>query len=101
MDREQAERLRMDEKHWTLGVIYSCNNDPRVIVRNRWFLGWTWNFGNPYVFIVLPIFVAIFLVSIFFIAPLISGSLIGLIIICIVTTLILVGIAHYIAQGPR
>ena len=101
MNREQAEQLRLDDRHWKLGVIYWCKNDPRVIVRNRWLFGWTWNFGNPHVFIVLFAFVAAFLAPILFIAPLINASVNELIAMYIVVTLIMVGVAHYIAQGPR
>jgi len=101
MKREHAEQLRKDDRHWKLGVIYSCKSDPRVIVRNRWLFGWTWNFGNPYVCIVLPAFVAAFLAPILFIAPIINARISDLVAMYIVTILIMVGVAHYIAQGPR
>jgi hypothetical protein len=99
MNRKQAEQLRLDNRHWKLGVIYSCKNDPRVIVRNRWLFGWTWNFGNPYVFIVLPGFVAAFLAPILFISPMINASVNELIVmyIYIVVILIMISVAHYIA----
>ena len=44
------ETLRRDHKHWTLGVIYHCKDDPRIIVRNLAPFGWTWNFAHPRVF---------------------------------------------------
>ncbi len=50
MTREDAERLRSDDSHWNFGIIYHCREDPRIVVRNRWILGWTWNFSNPAVF---------------------------------------------------
>ncbi len=46
--REEAEALRQDPEHWHLGVVYACRDDPRVVVRNRWLIGWTWNFANPW-----------------------------------------------------
>lgn len=101
MNREQAEKLRLDDRHWKLGVIYSCKKDPRVIVRNRWLFGWTWNFGHPYVFIVLSVFVAVLLVPILFIAPVINASVNEIVAMCIVVILMMIGTAHYIAQGPR
>ena len=48
--REQVQALWKESRHWVLGIIYSCREDPRVIVRNRFWLGWTWNFGHPWVF---------------------------------------------------
>ncbi len=48
--REQAQALWKVSRHWFLGIIYSCREDPRVIVRNRFWVGWTWNFGHPWVF---------------------------------------------------
>ncbi|MDH3456900.1 MAG: hypothetical protein OER90_08665 [Gemmatimonadota bacterium] len=55
MTREDAEALRRDPRHWHLGILYSCRQDPRVVVRNRWFFGWTWNWSHP---MVLPAIVA-------------------------------------------
>ena len=48
--REQAQSHWKDRSSWVLGIIYSCREDPRVIVRNRFTVGWTWNFGHPRVF---------------------------------------------------
>ena len=48
--REQVQALWNDSRHWVLGIIYFCREDPRVIVRNRFTVGWTWNFGHPWVF---------------------------------------------------
>ena len=39
--------MRMDPANWKLGFIYVCPDDPRVVVRQRLLLGWTWNFGTP------------------------------------------------------
>ncbi len=48
MDREQIEELWRDKGNWTLGVIYHCREDPRVIVPRRWrWSGWTLNFSRP------------------------------------------------------
>ena len=38
--------MHTDPSHWTLGVIYRCVDDPRVVVRNRLPFGWTWNFAH-------------------------------------------------------
>lgn len=46
----RPEELRRDVSNWRWGIFYSCSDDPRVMVRNRWVFGWTWNFGHPRVF---------------------------------------------------
>ncbi len=48
--RAAAEAHRLRDENWTLGCIYLCRDDPRVFVRNRWVVGWTWNFGHRLVF---------------------------------------------------
>lgn len=101
MNREQVEKLRLDKRNWKLGVIYSCKDDPRVIVRNLWIFGWAWNFGNSLVFIVLPLFVAIFLAPILLFAIVFNASVFVLMTVSSITLLILVALANYIAQGPR
>ncbi len=48
MAREQIEKLWRDKANWTWGVIYHCQEDPRVIVPRRWrWGGWTLNFSHP------------------------------------------------------
>ena len=101
MTREEAERLRSNPGHWSLGVVYHCKEDPRVIVRNRWIFGWTWNFGHPYALVVLILFVAVFLAPILVIAPIFDSSTTELAIMYVVVFAALVSIAHYIARGPR
>ncbi len=46
----RPEELRRDASNWRWSFIYSCPDDPRTIVRNRWVFGWTWNFGHARVF---------------------------------------------------
>ncbi len=101
MTGDEAERLRMDPGHWTLGVVYHCKQDPRVIVRNRWFFGWTWNFGHPLAFVVLILFVAVFLAPILVIAPMVDASRAELALTYVIVFAAFVGISHYIAGGPR
>jgi len=98
--REQAQALWSDSRHWVLGIIYSCREDPRVIVRNRFWVGWTWNFGHPRVFFTMGVF------TLFALAPgaalialgLIHGpTLIG---VTVAAIAVLVVIAHRIESGP-
>ncbi len=101
MTHEEAEILRSDDRRWRLGVIYSCNADPRVIVRNRFPFGWTWNFGHRWVF---PAIVA---ATLFAIGPVYWSAnyksletwvLWAIFLVCLG---ILIAIAHYVATGPR
>jgi hypothetical protein len=102
VNRDEAEALRQRPEHWKFGILYVCRADPRVIVRNRFTIGWTWNFGHPRVFPTLLAF------TLFALAPaalLFFGldvmdplALIGA---TTASVLVLVGIAHRIASGPR
>ncbi len=101
MTREEAEALRKDKRHWKLGVIYACRADPRIIVHNRFVMGWTWNFGHPWALPTLFAFVVVAL------GPagllLLSGVTNAPVLMSVVATsvLVLVGFAHYSASGPR
>ncbi len=97
---EQVQVLWRDSRHWVLGIIYSCRQDPRVIVRNRFWLGWTWNFGHPRVFPTMGAFAlfalapaaALFTLGILKVPLLIgvSGAAVGLLVV----------IARRIESGP-
>ena len=54
------ETMRMNPENWKLGCIYVCAQDPRLVVRNRFIVGWAWNFGNPKVIFVLPAVIFLF-----------------------------------------
>ena len=107
MNHQQAEALRNDPKHWTIGIIYFCREDPRPLVRNRVGLGWTWNFGSPLALPVMAVSVLIFLLPMLLFVPgvVTAGvSFIGpaeLLAIYVVLVVILAGVSHYIANGPR
>jgi hypothetical protein len=101
MTRDEAEALRNDDQHWTLGIIYTCREDPRVIVRNRILVGCTWNFGHRFV---LPTLLAFILVAIGPAALLWMNGVtdpLALFAVTAVCVLILVLIAYHIAAGPR
>ena len=97
--REQAQDLWKDGRHWVLGIIYSCRDDPRVIVRNRFTMGWTWNFGHPWVFPTMGVFVLfalapgalLFSLGIHYV-PLLVG-------VTIAAIALLVVIAHRVERG--
>lgn len=63
MRKPDFEDMRKNPDNWKLGIIYFCPDDPRVIVRQRMPLGWTWNFANPWV---LP---GIFVAFLIFVGP--------------------------------
>lgn len=56
----RSETLRLDPANWRLGLVYVCPDDPRVVVRQRRGLGWTWNFGHPWVIPAIGIAVLLF-----------------------------------------
>jgi uncharacterized membrane protein len=99
--REEAEALRNSRQNWKLGIIYACRRDPRVIVRSSFSLGWTWNFGHRRVF---PTILGFFLIIV---SP--AGWLLYrgvtdpriLVAVGVACILVLAGISHYVASGPR
>ena len=100
MTREQAQVLWSDSGHWLLGIIYSCREDPRVIVRNRFWVGWTWNFGHPAVFPTMGAFTLFALApgaTLFALGIMQAPLLIGVTVAAIV---LLVIIARRIESGP-
>ena len=101
MTRTQAEALRADIKNWKFGIIYHCRDDPRFIVRNRWKIGWAWNFGNQKTALFLPVFMLIFVTPALFIAPLYGLDFYETIVLTGIALAILIFIANHVANGPR
>jgi hypothetical protein len=102
VNHDEAEALRERPENWRIGILYSCRADPRVIVRNRFTIGWTWNFGHPWVFSVLLAFTLFALAPaawLFFGLGVMSPPI--LIGATAASVLVLVGIAHRVASGPR
>ena len=98
--REQAQTLWNDSRSWFAGIIYSCRDDPRVIVRNRFWVGWTWNFSHPKVFRTMGAF------ALFTLAPAAVLIAVGipnlplLVGATVAAIAILVVIAYRIESGP-
>ncbi len=46
--RADAEALPQNSEHWHFGILYACQEDPRVVVRHRQLIGWSWNQANPW-----------------------------------------------------
>lgn len=98
--REQAQALWKDGRNWVMGIIYSSREDPRVIVRNRFWVGWTWNFGHPGVFPTMGAFTLFALApgaTLFALGILNVPLLIG---VTIAAVAVLVVIARRIESGP-
>jgi uncharacterized membrane protein len=101
MTHEEAETLRSDPRYWSLGIIYRCPDDPRVIVRRRFLPGWTLNFAHR---MAIPTLLAAVLVAI---GPvlllLVSGvyHIPSLIVTACASAIVLIVVAHRIASGPR
>ena len=98
--REQVQALWSDSRNWVLGIVYCCREDPRVIVRNRFTVGWTWNFGHPWVFPTIGAF------ALFALAPGATLFALGipngplLIGVTVAAIAVLVMIARRIESGP-
>jgi hypothetical protein len=101
MTREEAEALRNSDQYWKLGIVYACRTDPRVIVRNRFFIGWTWNFGHRWVFPTLGGFILMVLGPAAWLLHHGVTDPRTLVAVGIASVLVLVGIAQYVASGPR
>ena len=89
-----------DPSNWTLGTIYHCRDDPRVIVRNRLPFGWTWNFGHPRVWpaLMLTVFGLFTPVVLAWLLGMLSPFVLGAILF--VTLCAIVFIASRIARDP-
>ncbi len=92
--------MHKNPSHWKFGMIYYCADDPRIIVRQLFPIGWTWNFGHPFVF---P---AILLTVLFFLTPIsiayfvgIRSKLIFFVIIAISLVLVIL-MANRLARDP-
>jgi uncharacterized membrane protein len=52
--QEIKDKWHADPKNWKIGILYFNKEDRRVIVPKRInFLGWTLNFANPIVYVIL------------------------------------------------
>jgi len=92
--------MRKNPANWKLGIVYFCPDDPRVIVRQRLPLGWTWNFANPWV---LP---GIFAAIIVFAGPAALAWYLGIRSTVVFGGLLLAGLflvilaSHQLSQDP-
>lgn len=100
MSNSKFEEMRNDAKNWKLGLVYFCADDPRVVVRNRFPLGWTWNFANRWVplGIVLSIVVFVSPVAIAWSSGVRSGAVMACLLIASLCILMLV--AHRLSRDP-
>jgi len=101
MNHAEAERYRADRKNWHWGILYKCSDDPRLVVRNRYFFGWAWNFGHPKVFLGISaaVLFAIGVPYLVWATGFVSLSIaLASFIACVIALMI---IANGIANGPR
>lgn len=95
------EAMRTNPANWTMRIVYCCHDDPRIVVRNLWSLGWTWNFGHAKVYMAIALAIVVFLAP-----PYLawqfgvrSGVVIVIIIAVTLTTIVLV--ANRLALDPE
>jgi len=63
MDKETLDAMHKDLNNWK-GPVYFNRNDYRLLVQKRYpALGWTFNFANPYVYLVLGVFILLIMAA--------------------------------------
>jgi len=95
------EIMRTDPVNWKHGVVYYCQKDPRIVVRNLAPFGWAWNFGHRYVYIAIVLAISAFFAPPFFAWQLGVRSVVALGIIAVLALLVVVFIASRLAQEPN
>lgn len=100
MTHQDAEKIRLSRSNWVLGVLYIAKEDPRLIVRNLWWFGWTFNFGNPWVVLALPVAIIIFLSPIYISYYLIKMSTTTIAMIYVAIFLLFFAMAIKSHNGP-
>lgn len=59
-DKRDPDQMNQDPGNYKFGFLYWNKYDKRIIVPKRTpFLGWTINFGNPYSYVFLILFIVI------------------------------------------
>lgn len=101
MTHDEAEALRGNVKNWHWGIVYKCQQDPRLIVRNRFVFGWTWNFGHPKVVVGIILTAAFVLGVPYLLAASGIATLSAVLTAFFACLLVVIIIANYIASGPR
>jgi hypothetical protein len=94
------EKLRTNPDNWKMRVVYYCNDDPRIIVRNLLLFGWTWNFGHSKVYIAILSAIVSFLVPPYLAWWLGFRSPLVISIIVLLTLATIVVVASQIARDP-
>lgn len=97
--RNEAENYRRDPDNWRFGFIYRCSGDPRIIVRNRGTIGWTWNFGHARSYLYIGATVALF-VAIYYLFAIVMGRVAMAAAVAAVAFAGLLATAHRSASGP-
>jgi hypothetical protein len=95
------EAMRTDRANWKFGVVYYCEDDPRIVVRNLLPFGWTWNFGHQKVYIALLTAIAAFLAPPFLAWQMGVRSALTLGIIVAAALVIVVFVASRLALDPE
>ena len=94
------ETMRTDPANWKLGIVYYCNDDPRIIVRNLLPFGWTWNFAHKKVYFAILAAIALLLVPSFLAWHMGVRSTLAIGIIIIVAFIAVVLVASRLARDP-
>lgn len=93
--------MRTNPAHWTMGTVYRCREDPRIIVRNLLPFGWTWNFGHPKVYIAIVMAIVAFLAPPYIAWQIGVRSAVGLAGISVLALAAIVYVASRLARDPE
>lgn len=94
------ETMRTDPANWKLGIVYCCNDDPRIVVRNLLPFGWTWNFGHQKAYIAILVAIASLLAPPFMAWQMGVRSALAIGIIITVAFIAVVLVASRLARDP-
>ena len=92
--------MRTDRANWKLGVVYFCREDPRLVVRAQFPIGWAWNFANPKVLIGLPMVMVVFLLPLWIAPQLGVRSIYGIICVVLFNLVAIFAWAHQSSKDP-
>lgn len=95
------ESLRTDPAHWSLGLIYYCRQDPRLVVRNLAPVGWTWNFAHAFVYPAILLAIVIFLGPVWLAWSLGLDSVLAFALLILVDLSLLMLLARQLAREPK
>lgn len=94
------EKMRTDSANWKLGIAYCCKDDPRIVVRQRLPIGWTWNFGHPGAVLAILLAIVVLLGPPYIAWWLGVRSGIAMLLVVLVSLGLIVLVANHLSRDP-